>query len=103
LFQQVGVAMDRLRHESLSQVNYINNITLEYVDRKGSKVGRAVFGGNQIWEDLIRKDPDGKRAKDLKFIDPYKHPEEFEDPRDIEFLQEMLWEINKYLLNTSEE
>lgn len=103
LFQQVGVSMDRLRHESLSQVNYINNITLEYVDRKGSKVGRAVFGGNKIWEDLIRKDPDGKRAKDLKFIDPYKHPEEFEDPRDIEFLQEMLWEINKYLLPIPDE
>jgi hypothetical protein len=34
----------------------------------------------------------------MKFIDPYSNPEEFEDPKDVEFLKELLWEINKYLL-----
>jgi hypothetical protein len=90
--------MDQLRHTSMKQVTYNNNLTLKYVNRKESKFARAVVGSNAVWEDLLKKDADGKRSPDLKFLNPYTETSEFVDPEDIEFLKEILWEINKYLL-----
>ena len=47
--------MDQLRHTSMKQVTYNNNLTLKYVNRKESKFARAVVGSNAVWEDLIKK------------------------------------------------
>jgi hypothetical protein len=55
-----------------------------------------------MWEDLLEKDESGKVKKELIIKNPWDSRANLSDS-DRNFLKQILWEINKYILNVPAE
>lgn len=97
LYQFWNTSFQHIRDLQLKQQTYLNNLCLEYENRKTSQLQRALINTTNIWADLIEKDPNGNYTKELKLYNPYDTTLSL-DPRDVAFLKKILWEIQKYIL-----
>ena len=95
LYQYWLISFQHIRKACLDSATYVNKITVDYFNRHGvSKTQRAVLNTSNVWENFIEKDQDGKYTKELRIINPAK----LENKEDSLFLNQMLWEIQKYIL-----
>lgn len=90
-------AYDKLREEFFKQANNVNRICLDYLKDRWNKSQMDRLAWNDtypIWQSLMVKDGEGDLADSLLLKNPYS--ETNMDPRDKQFLKEILWEINKW-------
>ena len=86
-----------VRKDYLKQANYIESITKNYIKNYHNNFSELISSGNvNVWERLLVHDADGKVNKNLIIKNPWK-ANDLTD-KDIQFLKEILWEINKYRL-----
>lgn len=95
LYQFWSSSFQHIRSFTLNQSTYLNTITVNYYKRHGvSDTSRALVNSSSIWENFIEKGPDGKYTKELKIV----KPETLSNAEDTLFLNQMLWEIQKFIL-----
>ena len=90
-------AYDKLREEFFKQANNVNRLCLDYMKTRWNKTQLERLAWNdtyKIWESLMVKDSEGDLSNNLLLKNPYS--ETNMDPRDRQFLKEILWEINKW-------
>ena len=95
LYQYWSSSFQHIRSFTLQQTNYLNKITQDYYQRHGvSNLSRAVLNSSTVWEDFIEKGQDNKFTKELKII----NPNTLHNTQDQLFLNQMLWEIQKFII-----
>ena len=96
LYQYWSSSFQHIREFTLRQTLYLNKITTDYYKRHGySNFSRAVINSSAIWEPFIERDNTGKFTKELRIVDPKKANLSTQDTL---FLNQMLWEIQKFIL-----
>lgn len=103
LYQYFDIAFIKVRTEFQEERKSIEKITRDYISKRKSTANRLLWNDNEdLWRELMLKEENGKTlSKSLSLRDPYTDKTLSDEQK--EFLKAILWEINKYQLNLSDE